>query len=61
MRIFKKLFRLTGLIILILIASTGIFAGALMLPKTKEKFMNKEITIELVEKKCERDNENVKT
>lgn len=36
---------------MILLASTGLFAGALMLPRTKEKFMNKKVTIELVEKK----------
>ncbi len=39
-----------GFVILIVLASTGLFAGALMLPRSREKFMNKEITIELVEK-----------
>jgi hypothetical protein len=51
MKRWNKIFRLAGVIILILLASTGLFAGALMLPRTKEKFMNKKVTIELVEKK----------
>ncbi len=41
---------MAGGVILILCASTGLFAGALMLPRNREKFLNKEITTEQVEK-----------
>ena len=46
----KKVFRLIGFALLILFASTGLFSGALMLPKTKEKYMNKKTTTEQVDK-----------
>lgn len=46
----KKILRIMGVVILIVLASTGLFAGALMLPRNREKFMNKEITTEQVEK-----------
>ncbi len=46
----KKAFRLIGFALLILFASMGLFSGALMLPRTKEKYMNKEITTEQVDK-----------
>jgi glucose uptake protein GlcU len=50
MKEWKKMFRMAGIIVLILFASTGLLAGALMLPRNREKFMNKEITTEQVEK-----------
>ncbi|MFM9837698.1 MAG: hypothetical protein ACKVOQ_05495 [Cyclobacteriaceae bacterium] len=50
MKKWKKIFRAAGFVILVLCASTGLFAGALMLPRTREKYMNKEIATELVDK-----------
>jgi hypothetical protein len=50
MKKWKKMFRMAGFVILKLCASTGLFAGALMLPRNREKYMNKEITTEQVEK-----------
>lgn len=46
----KKLFRIAGIILLILLASAGLFAGAMILPRTRERYLNKEITTEQVEK-----------
>jgi hypothetical protein len=45
---FKKILRTIGLVILIILALSGIGIAP---PKTRELFMNKEDTIELVEKK----------
>jgi hypothetical protein len=45
---FKKILRIIGLVILIILALSGIGIAP---PKTRELFMNKEDTIELVEKK----------
>jgi hypothetical protein len=56
----KKIFRMAGVFILILLASSGLFAGALMLPRTKEKFMNKVVTIELLEQKKEKAGDQLK-
>ena len=54
------IFRMAGFVLLILLASSGMFAGALMLPRTKEKFMNKEVTIELVEKKKQKEDDQLR-
>jgi hypothetical protein len=45
---FKKILRIIGLVILIILALSGIGIAP---PKTRDLFMNKEDTIELVEKK----------
>ncbi len=50
MKKLKKAFRLVGFIILILLAVTGVFAGALMLPRNREKYLRKEITTEQIVK-----------
>ena len=50
MKKLKKAFRLVGFIILILFAVTGVFAGALMLPRNREKYLHKEITTEQIDK-----------
>lgn len=47
---FKKILRIVGLVILIILALSGIGIAP---PKTRELFMNKEDTIELVEGKKE--------
>ena len=46
----KKIFRVAGVVTLILFASMVFFAGAMMLPRTREKYLNKEIATEQVEK-----------
>jgi hypothetical protein len=45
---FKKMLRIAGLVLLIILALSGIGIAP---PKTRELFMNKEDTIELVEEK----------
>lgn len=47
----KKALRGVGLVLVIIMASTGIFAGALMLPRHREPQLKKENTIEMVDQK----------
>ncbi len=54
---FKKILRIVGLVILIILALSGIGIAP---PKTRELFMNKEDTIELVEGEKE-GSEEIKT
>ena len=46
----KKIFRMVGFGILILLTCTGLFSAALMLPRNREKYMNKEVRTEQVDK-----------
>ncbi|NOS91937.1 MAG: hypothetical protein HOP30_08445 [Cyclobacteriaceae bacterium] len=47
----KKAFRFVGLVLLILLACTGIFAGAIFLPRNREPQLKKENTIEMMAQK----------
>ncbi len=51
----KKAFRWIGLVLLILLACTGIFAGALMIPRNREPQLKKENTIEMMDLKRDQD------
>lgn len=58
---FKKVLRTIGLILLIILALSGIgIIGAPFLPKNRQDYSGKEVTIELVEEKNE-DSEKEKT
>ena len=51
---FKKVLRTIGLILLIALALSGIgIVGAPFLPRNRQDYLGKEITIELVEEKNE--------
>jgi hypothetical protein len=52
---FKKVLRVIGLVLLILLACTGIFAGALMIPRNREPQLKKENTIEMIDQKRDQD------
>ncbi|HRG79547.1 MAG TPA: hypothetical protein PL167_08045 [Cyclobacteriaceae bacterium] len=53
---FKKFLRTVGLILLIVLALSGIgIVGGPMLPRTRQDFDQKEVTIELVEENSEND------
>jgi len=47
----KKALRVIGLVLLIIMACTGIFAGALMIPRNREPQLKKENTIEMMDQK----------
>ncbi|MBI3218111.1 MAG: hypothetical protein HYZ44_01220 [Bacteroidetes bacterium] len=47
----KKALRVVGLVLLIIMACTGMFAGALMLPRNREPQLKKENTIEMIDQK----------
>jgi len=47
---FKKILRIVGLVLLIILALSGIGIAP---PRSREPYLNKETTIELVEKKKE--------
>ena len=51
----KKALRVIGLVLLIMMACTGIFAGALMLPRNREPQLKKENTIEMMDQKRDQD------
>ena len=51
----KKALRAVGLVLLIIMACTGMFAGALMLPRNREPQLKKESTIEMMDQKRDRD------
>jgi hypothetical protein len=49
MKILKKVARLIALVILIILAASGILA--IFLPRTRESYLDKEVTTEQVDKK----------
>lgn len=51
----KKALRAIGLVLLIIMACTGLFAGALMLPRHREPQLKKENTIEMIDQKKDQD------
>ncbi len=51
----KKALRAVGLVLLIIMACTGIFAGALMIPRNREPQLKKENTIEMIDQKKDQD------
>ncbi len=51
----KKALRAIGLVLLIIMACTGLFAGAVMLPRHREPKLNKENTIEMIDQKKDQD------
>ena len=51
----KKALRAIGLVFLIIMACTGLFAGALMLPRNREPQLRKENTIEMIDQKKDQD------
>ena len=51
MNTIKKIIRWTVLVFLILLAASGVGIFGAFLPRNKEKYMDNEIKIELVEKK----------
>lgn len=51
----KKALRAIGLVLLIIMACTGLFAGALMLPRNREPQLKKENTIEMIDQKKDQD------
>lgn len=58
MKAFKKILRVIGLLLLILMALSGIgFIGALF--QSRERYRDKEIRIEMVDKKNREDQNNI--
>lgn len=58
MKTFKKILRVIGLLLLILMALSGIgFIGALF--QSRERYRNKEIRIEMLDKKNKEDQNNI--
>lgn len=51
----KKALRAIGLVLLIKMACTGLFAGALMLPRNREPQLKKENAIEIIDQKKDQD------
>jgi hypothetical protein len=51
----KKALRAVGLVLLIIMACTGMFAGAFMLPRHREPQLKKENTIEMIDQKKDQD------
>lgn len=47
----KKALRIAGLILLLMLALVGIGIGAVYLPRNREEFSDKEVTIELVDER----------
>jgi len=53
MKTLKKVIRIIVLVVLIILAASGVLA--IFLPRTRERYMDKEITTEQVDKKKEKD------
>lgn len=54
---FKKVLRLAGLVLLIILASLGIGITGHFLPNNREKYRDSSVQIELIDKKHEEDSE----
>lgn len=54
---FKKVLRLAGLVLLIILASLGIGITGHFLPNSREKYRDSAVQIELIDKKHEEDSE----
>ncbi len=52
---FKKVLRLTSLVLLIILASLGIGITGHFLPNNREKYRDRAVQIELIDKKHEED------
>ena len=54
---FKKIIRWTILVFLIMLAASGVGIFGVLLPRNKERYMNNEIKIELVEGKQDKESQ----